>query len=74
MGTFFCTKLDDDGIVRCHAVVPHVLDSGRRQLVEHLGMSRPHVVPVVALQQHVRALVVKIARSRSKQTRNAASR
>ena len=44
-----------------HAVVRHVLDAGRRQLVEHLGMLRPHAV--VALQQRVRALVVRLARA-----------
>ena len=37
-----------------------MLDAGQRQLVEHLGMLRPHAV--VALQQRVRALVVKLTR------------
>ena len=49
-----------------------MLDAGRRQLVEHLGMLRPHAVEhlgmlrhhaVVAPQQRVRALVVKFARA-----------
>ena len=40
-----------------HAVAPHVLDDAWRQLVEHLGLLRPHAV--VALQQRVRALLVK---------------
>ena len=38
-----------------------MFDAGRRQLVEHLGMLRPHAV--VALQQRVRALVVKLTRA-----------
>ena len=58
MAAIFHTKIRDsttEFVHFCqhlrHAVVRHVLDAGRRQLVEHLGMLRPHAV--VAIQQRV---------------------